>query len=961
MSIYRLYPASLIFLLLSCLNVFSQPNPILKVHEYVLDNGFKISLNYDSTATNVFGAVLVNAGSKHESPDATGMAHYLEHLLFKGTDKLGTTNFELEKIHIDSITFLYDLLARTSDKAQKDNLLRKINQQAIKASKYGLPNEFDKLLREIGGTGINAFTNKEITFYHNSFPGNELEKWMSLYAERFRNPIFRSFQTELEVVYEEKNRALDNLQTKIFDETLKLVYPNHPYGQWSTLGSVEHLKNPSISKMQAFFNKYYVANNMALILSGNFNLQEALWLAKKYFGTLKSDPNLNTRVQPPDPIVGNPTTKRRITPVKVALLSYQTPPSNHPDRPVFDVIEYMLFNEGETGLLNKIQLRNEMLYVGSFGTIQNESSVLSVFYVPKIIGQSLRRAEEKVKNEINRLKTGDFDVSFLSSAKSEIGIDFQKSLENNESRGIKIGEAINMGNTWIETLSYPSKISSVTKNDIIRVANHYFGENYAKLVSRTGFGKKNKLSKPSFKAVKNEQKGISEFGHTWELIETAKAKERFVDFNTDIDVLDKNTHSIYATKNPVNSLFYLTINFHKGIVKEPKLSVAAQCMNYAATNDKNIEQLKLAFSEIGCTYFFSASSNYSTVTLEGEEQNLAKALALLNDLIKDGKTDKTTKDLVFNSIKTERKLEGRSPSAIGTALFWYGALGQLSYYVSRESLKNIKETDASEYISLYKSIAKDYKMDILFSGSTSAQKLNELFRTTFSLSGNLKSDPLNPMIGRDITENVIYIVNDKKAVQSQIYFYVKGEKYPRAEYGLKNAFNEYFGGGFSGLAMQEIREYRSLAYSTGGNYSPSIVDEMPGSFYGYIGCQADKSNEAIEVMQNLVTNMPVKKEREDMLQKSLKMAINTNFPNFKTLPLTVRGWRTMGYTQDPNREASILYNDIGMEVINQFYQKHIKGKPYIITIYGDLKRMDIQRLSKFGKIVRLERKEFFVE
>lgn len=447
MSIYRLYTASLIFLLLSCFNVFSQPNPILKVHEYVLDNGFKISLNYDSTATNVFGAVLVNAGSKHESPDATGMAHYLEHLLFKGTDKLGTTNFELEKIHIDSITFLYDLLARTSDKAQKDNLLRKINQQAIKASKYGLPNEFDKLLREIGGTGINAFTNKEITFYHNSFPGNELEKWMSLYAERFRNPIFRSFQTELEVVYEEKNRALDNLQTKIFDETLKLVYPNHPYGQWSTLGSVEHLKNPSISKMQAFFNKYYVANNMALILSGNFNLQEALRLAKKYFGTLKSDPNLNTRVQPPDPIVGNPTTKRRITPVKVALLSYQTPPANHPDRPVFDVIEYMLFNEGETGLLNKIQLRNEMLYVGSFGTIQNESSVLSVFYVPKIIGQSLRRAEEKVKNEINRLKTGDFDVSFLSSAKSEIGIDFQKSLENNESRGIKIGEAINMGNT----------------------------------------------------------------------------------------------------------------------------------------------------------------------------------------------------------------------------------------------------------------------------------------------------------------------------------------------------------------------------------------------------------------------------------------------------------------------------------------------------------------------------------
>ena len=961
MSIYKLYPAPLVLLLLSYLNVFSQTNPILKVHEYSLDNGFRISLNYDSTATNVFGAVLVNAGSKHENPDATGMAHYLEHLLFKGTDKLGTSNFELEKVHIDSITLLYDLVARGSDKEQRDNLLQKINQQATKASQYGLPNEFDKFLREIGGVGINAFTNKEITFYHNSFPGNELEKWMSLYAERFRKPIFRSFQTELEVVYEEKNRAMDNMERKIFEETLKLVYPNHPYGQWTTLGNVEHLKNPSLSGMQAFFNKYYVANNMALILSGNFNMQDALVLAKKYFGSLKPDPNLNTRVRTPDPIVGNPTATRRITPVRVALLSYQTPPINHPDRPVFDVIEYMLYNEGETGLLNKIQLKNEMLYVGAFSIIQNESSVFSVFYVPKIIGQSLRGAQGKVVNEINRLKNGAFDASFMNSAKSEIGIDFQKSLEDNESRGIKIGESINIGNTWNETLSYPNKIRSVTKDDIVRVANQYFGKNYAKLVSRTGFGKKNKLSKPPFKAVKNEQKGISEFGHSWEQIESAKAKERFVDFSRDVEILNKNTHSIYATKNPVNSLFYLTINFHKGIIKESKLSVAAQCMNYAATNSKSVEQLKLAFSEIGCTYNFSAGPNYTSVTLEGEERNLAKALAILSELIQNGKADKKTKELVFNSLKTERKLEGRSPNTMGSALFRYASLGPLSSFVSRESLNRIRKTDASEYIALYKSVATNYKADLLFSGSTSAQKLDELYGSTFNLSHNLESDPLNPMIGKDIPENVIYVVEDKKAVQSQIYFYIKGEKYSKAEFGSKNAFNEYFGGGFSGLAMQEIREYRSLAYSTGVNYSQSLIDEVPGSFYGYIGCQADKSNEAIEVMHGLVSDMPLKREREDMLQKSLKMAINTNFPNFKRLPSTVRGWRTMGYTQDPNREASVLYNDIGMEVINQFYQKHVKGKPYIITVYGDLKRIDLPRLSKFGKVVKLQKSDFYVE
>jgi predicted Zn-dependent peptidase len=217
------------------------------------------------------------------------------------------------------------------------------------------------------------------------------------------------------------------------------------------------------------------------------------------------------------------------------------------------------------------------------------------------------------------------------------------------------------------------------------------------------------------------------------------------------------------------------------------------------------------------------------------------------------------------------------------------------------------------------------------------------------------------MVGRDVPENTIYVMKDKKAVQSQIYFYVKGDIYSKDEFSVEHAFDEYFGGGFSGLAMQEIREYRSLAYSAGANYSAPVFDQLPGDFYAFIGCQADKSNEAIEVMQGLVTKMPWKKEREEMLQKSLLMKINTNFPDFKALPSTVRDWQMIGYSQDPNKKAASFYPKITMEDINQFYQKHVAGKPYVITVYGDLRRIDLARLAKLGKIIAVDKKDFFVD
>ena len=173
-------------------------NP-LNVHTFILDNGLTVYLNEDHNTTSVFGAVAVRGGGKRDPKDATGIAHYLEHLLFKGTQDMGTINFELEKVYLDSIELKYEELGSTSDENERMKIQSDINKLSVKATEYAIPNEFDRLIEGMGGSWINAFTSNDAIVYLNKFPGNQMEKWLEIYSHRFINPVFRLFQSLLSI------------------------------------------------------------------------------------------------------------------------------------------------------------------------------------------------------------------------------------------------------------------------------------------------------------------------------------------------------------------------------------------------------------------------------------------------------------------------------------------------------------------------------------------------------------------------------------------------------------------------------------------------------------------------------------------------------------------------------------------------------------------------------------------
>ena len=243
----------------------------------------QVWLNEDHTRPQVFGAVAVKAGSK-DCPN-TGIAHYFEHILFKGTDKIGTADYQSEKPWLDSITAKYDELACTKDIVRRSLIQKDINRLSLQAGEYAIPNEFQTLIQRFGGTQLNAYTSTDETVYHNFFVPQYINQWCELNSERFLSPVFRLFQNELEAVYEEKNRSSDDVFHSAIDDIQRRVFAGTPYA-YPILGSTESIKNPQLSEMSAFYQRYYVAGNMGLVLCGDIDADTIMPLLERTFGPI---------------------------------------------------------------------------------------------------------------------------------------------------------------------------------------------------------------------------------------------------------------------------------------------------------------------------------------------------------------------------------------------------------------------------------------------------------------------------------------------------------------------------------------------------------------------------------------------------------------------------------------------------------------------------------------------------
>ncbi len=939
----------------------------LGIEIYQLENGLTVYLNEDHSLPSVFGAVAVKGGSKRDPEDATGIAHYFEHIMFKGTDSIGTLDYPSEKVYLDSIAGLYDELAETRDEEGKAALQKEINRLSIKASGYAIPNELDKILSEMGGTKINAGTGNEEIVYYNIFPTNQIEKWLKVYSNRFENPVYRLFQTELETVYEEYNMYKDNRFSNALEEYSKAIYPDHPYGR-PVIGLPEHLKSPSMEKMNAYFQTYYVANNMALVLSGNFNTDEVKPMISEYFGEWRSGeiPAFPSKYSI-QPFKGKELIQKKLTPVKFGIRTYRSVSTGHEDAAVLDVIHGLLTNESSTGLIDDLVVENKLMATGSGGNRFLEAGTEMVLFVPKIVGQSLEKAENLIDNEIDSLKSGNFDDELLEAVKTNIIVNYERTFEDQYGRGYMMITSFVKERDWKDILGYTDKIKSITKEDVLKAANKYFGNDYLTFYSKTGFPKKPKSIKPSFDpipSVNTDKKSV--YAQKIENMQIPETVPDFIEFgppgkeNSEVTIADLNpmTH-LYYTENKVNDLFDLTIRFGIGSYELPVLNQVSEYMKLIGSEKHTFRELSSELQKLGATYEFNTSNDYFDIKITGIDMYFEKTLKLVSELIYTPKPDEKKIRKLYEYIRTNEKVEQKDPETLGYALYLYAVYGKQSPFINRLSVKEVKNLSPDTLLNTLKKIIR-YEAEIHYSGTIGLTDLEDQLKSNLQLDRiQMKSNSPVKKEYRIYTEPVVYFMNDKKAIQSKNYFFIPGDQVNENEKAYLNSFHDYLDGGMQSVIFQEVRELRSLAYSSGAAvYNPFYPDEKT-SLIAYVGTQADKTKEAVDIMHQIICNPPDKSDRIELVRKSLIQSINSNKAGFRTISQKVASLCKRNYLTDPEKNWVETYKTMNFNDIVSFYNKQFYNKPVVTTIIGDESLIGKDWMKTYGKIIEVRKKDIF--
>lgn len=926
-----------------------------QISTFNLENGLTVIVNQDDSTPSIFGCFIVKAGSVDEPSDATGLAHYLEHMLFKGSTNVGTTDWESEKKHYDRIIELYDELAAAPPE-QQDEIQKRINDETLLAGNYTLNNEFSNLIQAIGGTSLNAATGYDMTYYFNVFPSFMLKKWLTLQTDRFENPVFRGFQAELETVYEEKNMYSDNAFQVLFEEFNALLYgDNNPYAR-PIIGLTEHLKVPSLGKLIEFYNTFYVPSNMALVLSGNVNLEEAKVLAEQTVGKWAATEPIKRSSIDALSISQKKLVKKKLTPMPILMLGFSGTTANSKDSYVLDVLSSVLSNSHKTGLFDKLVLDGDVQQLVISASSQRQVGAISIIGIPTF-DPSQRRyqpfsvVEKHVNKALKELMNGEVEDWLITSVKDEMILNYQLAKESNLSYGMMIAQAYGSDTPISDIENYTEIINAIAKEDVIAAAKKYFDAPYIAMQSQMGKPKKDKISKPDYKPIEPAT-GRSAFAQQWIAEEVVAPEFKPIDFKKDAKITEFAPRvTLFHTENSANDIFSLTIIYGVGSDEIPELSYSVSLMNMAGVLAQHTPyELKKEFSNLGCRVYFSNDSRNTYVTLIGKEENLAQACLLLSKTYLLPSLD----DKQLNSLKGseigQRIYEKNDKDSQASALNEYLKYGRKSRYLNRIPNEEVISFTASSLAGAFIKATK-YETSVHYTGRYPFKKVQEILTKSLAFPSNLKPSVSNkeiPMTSYD--ENTIFLFHNKDARQSDIYLFVPGEKFELSQQPIIHGFNEYFGGGFNGLVLQELRELRSLAYTASAGYSIPSEPNQQSRFYGYIGTQGDKTLDAVREFKNLVANMPKHPNRTDNIKSYLMQATLNATPSVRSRTMLIEDWMDYGYEKDPRIDWVDEYKNLEFQDIVDFYNNHIEGKPIGIGIVANKKDIDMKELKKLGKV-----------
>lgn len=937
------------------------PGDPLKARIYTLDNGLKVYMTQNPEEPRIQTYVAVRVGGKNDPAETTGLAHYFEHLMFKGTEQYGTRNYEQEKPMLDEIEALFEVYRKTTDEAERAVIYKKIDSVSYEASKLSIPNEYDKLMATIGATGTNAYTALDMTVYVENIPSNEMDNWAKIQSDRFKNNVVRGFHTELETVYEEKNMSLTKDSRKVYEQMLAALFPNHPYGTQTVLGTQEHLKNPSITNIKNYYKKWYVPNNIAICLSGDFNPDSVIVVLDKYFGDMQPNDSLKRPEFAPAQPITQPIVKEVLGMEAANItLGWRFPGAATRDVELLQVLGQLLYN-GQAGLIDlDLNQQQKLLQAFAYPMAMADYSVLLLQANPKQ-GQTLEEAKDLLLAEIDKLKKGEFDENLLEAVINNFKRGQQQQLESNEDRADWFVQSFVNGSEWKEDVGTFDRINKMTKQQIVDFANANLKDNYAVIYKREGKDpEEKKMSKPAITPIVMNRDFTSSFLLDIQEEPVNQIEPVFLDYAKDMEqTVAKSGIPVLYKQNTTNDLFSLTYVFDMGTNEDKALGTAVQYLDYLGTSTMTPEQVKQEFYNLACNYAVSAGKDRVFVVLEGLNENMGKALELFESLLADAQANPEVLQNMKADIMKAREDAKLDQSANFKALMQYGIYGPKSPSTNILSAAELEQLQPEDLLARIHNL-NNYEHKILYYGPESKEKvvttINQAHRVPEKLTSVEKNKEF--VLQPTPTNKVFLAPYDAK----QIYMASisnRGEHFDVSIDPVVTLYNEYFGGGMNSIVFQEMREARALAYSAGASLQePSKLDK-PYVFSTFIATQNDKMGDALAAFNDIINNMPESEIAFNLAKESLLTRLRTDRVIKSNVLWNYIGAQDLGLNEDI-RQA--LFNDLQnltLEDVKNFQEKWIKGRTYVYCVLGDEKELDMNTLSKYGPVTRLTTEEIF--
>ena len=962
MKRFIIMAAAAIALLASCSQYKYETvaNDPMETKMYTLDNGLKVYMTVNKETPRIQTYIAVKVGGKNDPAETTGLAHYFEHLMFKGSEQFGTADYAAEKPLLDQIEALFEVYRVTEDEAERAELYRQIDSISYVASDLFIPNEYDKLMSVIGAEGTNAYTSTDMTVYVEDIPSNQIENWARIEADRFMHPVIRGFHTELETVYEEKNMSLTNDFRKSLEAMDGILFADHPYGTQTVLGTQEHLKNPSVTNIKNYHKTYYVPNNMAICLSGDFDPDEMLSIIEKYFGQMEPNNELPEVDFETNTVIESPVSKEVYgLDAENLMIGWKYPGAGTQEALVADVVSYILSN-GSAGLIDlNLNQQQKVLGAQAMSYTRPDAGEFLIMANPKH-GQTLDEVKDLVLAEIAKLRAGEFDEALLTGTINNMKLRQMRMLESNSDRADMFVQSFINGTEWADEVAWIENLSKVTKQDVIDWANNYLGENnYAIIYKRQGEDKTvQKVSAPKITPIKANRDAQSAFLAEIQATEVTPIEPVYVDYDKDMSIFDVNGLEVLYAQNELNDITSVTYSYNKGATQDPALNLAFNYLSYLGTPTRSAEEIAQQMYQLACNFHMGSGSTSTSISVNGLAENMPQAMEIVEDLAYNAIPDEAIlanlKADMFKSRRDAKLSQGSCFSAL-QAYVLYGP-----EYIQKTTMsdKQIQALTSEELLAKVRDIL-GCQHEIRYYGPASETEAAELIKANHKIAEDLKPLEKQYIKYQTVDQSKVYLAPyDAKQIR-YIQYSNRGEKLDLAADPYLTLYNEYFGGGMNAIVFQEMREARGLAYSSSARlYMPSFKDDSY-MYYAFIATQNDKMKTAIEAFDEIINDMPESENAFNIAKEALVSRIRTERISGRGVLSSYISDRELGITEPRSKQIFEVAQTLTFDDVKATQQKWVKDRTYVYGILGDIKDLDTAYLQTLGPVQVLTLEEIF--